>query len=78
MDFIFIDFQGGRRILKLPACLNLNSTSLISSRNNRNFIHYSLIYNMLFKIKYFHKYTAKKLKIFSLVIQKVNTLNFYS
>lgn len=36
------------------------------------------MYNMLLKIKYFHKYAAEKLKIFSLVIQKVNTLKFYS
>lgn len=78
MDFIFIDFQGGERNLKLPTCLTLNSTSLISSRNNYNLIHYSLMNNMLFQVKYFHKYTAEKLKTFSLVIQKVNTLNFYS
>lgn len=78
MDLIFIDFQEGGRNLELPTCLNLNSTPLISSRNNGNFIHYSLMNNMLFQIKYFHKYIAEKLKIFSLVIQKVNTLNFYS
>lgn len=78
MDFIFIDFQGGGRNFKLPTYLNLNSTSLISNRNNGNFIHYSLMYNILFQIKYLHKYTAEKLKIFSLIIQKINTLNFYS
>lgn len=78
MDFIFIDFQGGGRNLKLPTCLYLYSTSLIISRNNGNFIHYTLMYNKLFKLKYFCKYTAEKLKIFSLAIQEVNVLNFYS